>query len=140
MGSCMGSEDLLLGGKARTPVNCFKTLSKTMKQGVRGLMLSRFLQIDGYRIVDQSFSAERSFLELRVEPVQEMACWKCGSVLGTSRSRHRMRVEDLPVMTYRNYIVFFRRKGMCPTCKKFRSERVEFLSDESPHLTKQYVW
>ena len=103
-------------------------------------MLSRFLHIDGYEIRDQKFSAERGFLELEIVPTQQMICWRCESPLGACRSKHKIRVQDLPVMTYRNYIVFYRRKGHCDKCKKIRSEKVHFIAEETPHLTKQYIW
>ncbi len=103
-------------------------------------MLSRFLTIDGYEIVEQKFSVERSFIEVIAVPTQEMICRRCDSPLGTARSKHRLRVQDLPVMTYKNFIVFYRRKGHCPKCNKIRSEKVHFIAEETPHLTKQYVW
>lgn len=103
-------------------------------------MLSRFLNIDGFKIVDQKFSVERGLIEVVAVPTQEMVCCRCGAKLGSCRARHRMRVQDLPVMTYQNYIVFWRRKGHCPECKKTRSEKVHFISEQTPHLTTQYVW
>jgi transposase len=103
-------------------------------------MVPRLLLIDGYEITDVRFSVERGFVETLVKPTQVMRCHRCDTLLGPCRSRHPMKVTDMPIMTYVNFITFFRRKGYCETCKKIRSERVHFISSVTPHLTAQYVW
>ena len=103
-------------------------------------IIPRMLMIDGFDLVDVRFSVERGFVETVVSPTQVMRCHRCDTPLGPCRSRHPMKVMDMPIMTYTNHIVFFRRKGACTMCKKIRSERVNFLSAVTPHLTAQYVW
>lgn len=39
-----------------------------------------------------------------------------------------------------NFICLWRRKGWCQKCRKYRSEKIHFLAEESPHMTQQYAW
>jgi transposase len=50
-----------------------------------------------------------------------------------------MRLEGLPIMGFRLFIVLWRRKGHCDECRKARSEAIEFVSPESPHLMRDYA-
>ncbi len=96
--------------------------------------------IDGYKTIDVCFEPDRAIVTTILEPIQEMLCHRCEHPLDSALSRYHLRIKDLPIMTYENFISFFRRKGFCPICKKVRAEKVHFLSDETPHLTKQYTW
>ncbi len=51
-----------------------------------------------------------------------------------------MRVEHLSLMANRCFLIFVRRKGFCSSCKKYRSEKIDFISDHSPHKTKELCW
>lgn len=103
-------------------------------------MLDRIFAVYGFKVTDIRFSMDRGFVETLVEPVQDMICHRCDSKLGPCRSKHRMKVRDMPVMTYQNWVIFYRRKGFCTECNKIRSEKIAFVSEQSPHLSAQYVW
>ena len=51
-----------------------------------------------------------------------------------------MHIEGMPILGMRVYFLFWREKKHCPECKKARSERVEFLAEETPHLSRDYAW
>ena len=44
----------------------------------------------------------------------------------------------MTMMNFKVFVHLFRRKGDCAKCNKARSERVDFLSEETPHATKWY--
>ena len=104
--------------------------------------LSRILKIDGYDFTDIQVSTDRGFINCIVEPLpsNKAECHVCGSKLQGKTSKHRMQVKDLPIMHLENTITFFRRKGFCSKCEGYKSEKVHFLSEESPHFTAQYAW
>ena len=67
-----------------------------------------------------------------------MACKRCRTCLEGQHGKHRLKAKYLPLFAYDAFIVCWRQKGFCPSCKKIRSEEIGFLSQESPHLTKAY--
>lgn len=104
--------------------------------------LARILRVDGYNIRDIDISMHRGFINttLDAEDTLTPRCRKCDFELSGKMSMHRMKVKDLPMMHLENHTSFFRRKGFCGNCGKYRSEKIHFLSEESPHYTKQYAW
>lgn len=46
----------------------------------------------------------------------------------------------MPILNFTTYLVLWREKRYCPSCKKVRSEYLEFAAQETPHLTKEYSW
>src|ERR1035437_6395259 len=67
-------------------------------------------------------------------------CHHCGEILGSHRGKHRLRLEGHPIMGIRVFLFLWREKGHCPKCKKARSERVDMVAEETPHLTQDYAW
>jgi transposase len=55
-------------------------------------------------------------------------------------SRHPLTLKDLPLRGFETILKLWRRKGWCDRCGKTRSEYISFLSEESPHFTKDYTW
>ncbi len=49
-------------------------------------------------------------------------------------------MKDLPLRGFQTIVKLWRRKGKCPKCNKFRSEKIDFLAKESPHFTQDYAW
>jgi transposase len=60
--------------------------------------------------------------------------------MGCGRGDHYMKIETLPILGLRTFLHFRRYKFDCGQCKKARSEFVPFLSEETPHLSKEYAW
>lgn len=46
----------------------------------------------------------------------------------------------MPIFNFKTYIHIWREKRFCPNCKKVRAEALEFISEETPHLTREYAW
>lgn len=69
-----------------------------------------------------------------------MCCYRCGSELGTAVSNHLMQLEEMPILNLKCFVKIWRFKGHCSKCKKTRSEAIDFVCPESPHLTAEYGW
>ncbi len=54
--------------------------------------------------------------------------------------KYRVRIEGMPVMGLRLFVFFWRERGFCSRCQKVRSEHIEWVSQETPHLTQEYAW
>ena len=103
------------------------------------MSLADFVQLEGYKVAETYKHLDAGYILIAVEPTRrEMACKRCGTCLQGQHGQHRIRAKFLPVFSYEAFIVFWRRKGFCPSCKKIRSEEIGFLSQESPHLTQAY--
>jgi len=102
--------------------------------------IPRFLQFQGFNLKDLKEWLTKKEIEIHLEAIQELKCCRCGEKLDGVHSRYRMRVRHLDIMNLRCYIVFYRRKGCCPRCKKIRSEEVDFICPHSPHITKDFSW
>jgi transposase len=102
------------------------------------MKLPRFLQFKGYDVKDfkEYLSEGRIEVHLEIKDVRDRRCNRCKTELSGYSGQHRMKIEGLPIMGHRLFIYFWRSKGFCVTCKKHRSERVHFLSELSPHYTK----
>lgn len=108
------------------------------------MMIPRFLRsaFEGFEIIDfKEFLTEgRIEIHLFRKPKKQWRCHRCRTVLGVQRGKHKMCLEGMPLMGFKMFIHFWRHKGHCDRCKKARSEHVEFIAEERPHLTKDYAW
>jgi len=106
------------------------------------MSLAEFIRVDGYKITDIFKHLDQGYVLIALAPVcvgpESLACHRCGTQLGKQVSRHRVKLKYLPIFSYQAFLVAWRRKGHCPRCKKIRSERLDFMSEASPHLTKAY--
>jgi hypothetical protein len=104
--------------------------------------LSEFLRVDGYKITDTFKHLDQGYVLVALAPTgvsaEKMCCYRCGGELGEEDSRHRLKLKYLPLFSYQTFFVLWRRKGHCAGCKKIRSEKLSFISEVSPHLTKAY--
>lgn len=108
------------------------------------MILPRFLRsaFEGFEIIDfKEFLTEgRIELHMGRKPQKDWKCHRCGTGLGVQRGKHKMCLEGMPLMGFKLFIHFWRHKGHCDKCKKARSEQIEFIAEERPHLTKDYAW
>jgi transposase len=107
--------------------------------------LPRFLSaaVPGFEIIDVKEWLSEGRIEIFLErkaDAEPAACYRCGTRLTIARGKHRLRIEGLPILGLRTWWIFWREKKHCPECEKARSEAVEFLAAETPHLTKEYAW
>lgn len=108
------------------------------------MRLPRFLnQWQGYEVVDVKEWIKDGKIDIYLtenEDAKEFKCHRCSSELGVSRGKHKMRLECMPILGLRVFLHFWRRKGECSKCNKVRSQSIEFICPESPHLTQDFGW
>lgn len=106
------------------------------------MSLAPFFAFNGYKLLslEGNPGVGRFTIFLQRSPDKPMICRVCGSTLGQGRGQHRMVVKDMPVFSCPVEIRLIRLKAHCDQCKKARSEAIDFISEESPHLTKHYAW
>lgn len=106
------------------------------------MMLPRFFRFENYKVKDvkEFLSDGRIDIYLDRDFSIEPRCHRCGCAMGCKRGDHTMRIETLPILGMRTFLHFRRYKFDCSKCKKARSEEVPFLSEETPHLSKEYAW
>jgi transposase len=106
------------------------------------MRLPRFFNFENYEVKDIKEFLSDGIIKIFLERNSETKpmCHRCNGELGRSRGDHFMSIEALPIMGYRTYLIFRRYKYHCSICKKARSEKVEFLSEQTPHLTKDLAW
>jgi len=107
-------------------------------------LIPRFLRnsFPVFEVLDlkEWLSEGRIELRLRAKDSKDFCCHRCGQDLVASRGKHPVKLLGMPIMGLKLEIHFMRAKGHCSRCKKARSERIEFISPESPHLTQDYSW
>lgn len=106
------------------------------------MMIPQVFKFEGYETIDIQFSVKLQVCKIYLKRKDEKPCncYRCGATLLRKRGRYRLRLETLSVMGYRCFIFLWREKGECPCCKKARSEHIEFIARETPHLTQTYAW
>jgi transposase len=107
--------------------------------------LPRFLSkpFDGFIIneVKEFFNDQKVHLYLIKEEGKKACCHKCKTELSDNRGgKYRQSLKHLPLFNMETKIFFWRQKGYCPNCKKHRAEHVDFISEYTPHHTKEYSW
>lgn len=107
------------------------------------MMLPRFLKFEKYetRDVKEFLKDGRIELFLTRDMSAVFECHRCYRRLSeVKRGDYFMRIEAMPIMGYRTFLNFRRYKFHCDYCNKARSERVEFLSEVTPHLSADLSW
>ena len=108
------------------------------------MSIPRFLKnaFKGYEVLDVKEYLNDARVEIHLGRKEEKGwrCHRCGSELAAERGKYRSTLEGMPIMGLRVWIYFWRHKGECKSCKKVRAERVEFIAEETPHLTQDFAW
>jgi transposase len=109
------------------------------------MRLPRFLSklIPNYELIDMKEWLNKGVIELyfRKEDCKaSMTCAVCAGSLGPKKSSHKMKIKHLPLFNFECRLIFLRDKGYCSKCHKVRSESLDFLARETPHLSKEYSW
>jgi transposase len=106
------------------------------------MKLPRFFNFENYEVTDIKEFLTKGRIEVYLKRKTDPSprCRVCDGELGHRRGDHYMKIEAMPIMGYRTFIHFRRYKYHCMKCKKARSEVVEFLSEQTPHLTKELGW
>jgi transposase len=108
------------------------------------MSIPRFLKkaFKGYDVLDVKEFLQEGLIEIYLgrREDKDWCCYRCGHVLSIERGKYRSCLEGMPVMGLRVWIYFWRHKGHCSKCNKARAEAVEFVSEETPHLTIDFAW
>jgi len=105
------------------------------------MTIPRFLQFEGYETLDFKEFLSQGFIEVPLEGKadRKRVCSRCETALGAERGHYPVKLRGLAVLQFRLIVKLFRYKGHCPKCKKARTEKVDFISKESPHLTQDFA-
>jgi transposase len=67
-------------------------------------------------------------------------CSRCSGSLGRQDGRYRVVAHHMRIMSWMVTVSFWREKRHCLTCKKIRSEAIDFICDTTPHVTKDLAY
>lgn len=107
--------------------------------------LPRFLSagFDGFRVVEFKEFLRDGIIKIWLERDQDRpsrVCHRCGEALQARRGKYPVCIEGMPIMGFKVLVHFWREKGECRRCRKARAEAIEFIAEETPHLTQDYAW
>jgi transposase len=109
------------------------------------MRIPKFLlkMIPGFYIKDLKEWLKQGHIDIYLEhhySNKESTCHKCQSKFDRITGNYRQKIQAMPIMSYKAFLYIKRRKGYCSTCSKIRSEHLDFISEETPHLTREYSW
>lgn len=109
------------------------------------MKLPRFIKnvIPGYEVIDFKEWLQKDLIEIYIEKQDKVSpceCSRCGHELTVKRGKHRMNIKHMPFGQFECRLIFWREKRHCPNCNKARTEALDFLAPETPHLSKDYSW
>lgn len=109
------------------------------------MSLSRFFHkiTPGFKIIDVKEWISKGYIEviMKKDVSGPRMCARCHHELENAKvSEHKMRVRSMDIHGFKCFYVFKRQKHKCLNCKKIRSEEIDFISEESPHVTREFAW
>jgi len=101
-----------------------------------------FRSFQGFSVIDIKESVISKEMHLVLEKVEGKVhlCACCGGKLGAQEGRYWVNARHLRCFGWKVTVGFWREKRHCPTCKKVRSEWIEWLCPTSPHMTLELAW
>jgi len=101
-----------------------------------------FRSFQGFEVKDIKEFQSKHVMEIILEPQKgkEHICSVCDSKLGAQDGGYWVKARHMRMMNWHVYISFRREKRYCLKCKKIRSEKIDFISESSPHVTKDLAW
>lgn len=101
-----------------------------------------FQSFQGFSVVDVKEFTSSKEMNIVLEKVENKVhlCGCCGSRLGVQEGRYWVKARHLRCFNWQVTVSFWREKRHCPTCKKTRSEWIEWLCPTSPHMTLELAW
>ena len=76
---------------------------------------------------------------LRAQEGLDASCHRCRSKLRLQGSSYLQKIQCMPILGMQVFATLIRRRGHCGKCKKSRAEWVEWIAEETPHLTDDYA-
>lgn len=104
--------------------------------------LPRVFSFDKHKVADfkEFLSDQRIEIYLERDQRFKYICNRCGNEMQKVHGSYPVKVQHMPIFNNHCYLIFRRHKGYCQSCKKVRSERLDFLSPDSPHKSLEYAW
>lgn len=106
------------------------------------MSLPRFLRsaFPGHEIFEfkEALLDRKIGIWLRAREDHPAHCHRCLGPLSLQGS-YPQKIRCMPFMGLEVTALLTRRRGHCQSCKKSRAERVEWISEETPHLTDDYA-
>jgi transposase len=101
-----------------------------------------FRTFQGFTVSDIKEFHSRKHMELilKSEPERERLCHVCGHKLSNMHDRYWVKARHLRAFGWTVSVGFWREKRHCNTCKKVRSEWIDWLCPTSPHMTLELAW
>lgn len=96
----------------------------------------------GYKILDFLEWVSDGWIEIKLaaRKSKKHCCYRCKTELKDLRSQHKLKLQEMPILNLKVVVTLWRKKGYCSKCKKYRSEAIDFVCPESPHLTAEFGW
>ena len=108
------------------------------------MKLPRFLSklIPGFYVKDLKEWLKKDLIEIYLAHKDSNIahCHRCGDKLQNITGTYAQKIQTMPLFKYKTFLILKRRKGHCLSCKKIRSEHLDFIAPETPHLTQEYSW
>ena len=94
------------------------------------MKIPRFLQFEKYEVIDlKEFLSDRR-IEIHLERNSDLSqCNRCHLSLGHERGHYRVKIESMPIMGMRTFIIFNRYKRHCSNYNKARTEYLHWVSE-----------
>ena len=106
------------------------------------LNLPRVFKFEKHKVIDFKEYLSKHLIEIHLVRNQssKMNCSTCNNPMEPGHGSYKVKVQHMPIFTNHCYIIFRRQKGFCKFCKKVRTEKLNFLSKQTPHKTLDYAW
>ena len=103
---------------------------------------SVFQNFPGFKVKELKENPTEKRMEIILEKVADKAhsCWTCQGELAAYHDGYWVKAKHCRMMDWAVDVSFFVEKRHCPKCKKIRSEKIEFICPESPHVTMELAW
>ena len=101
-----------------------------------------FRTFQGFEVEDIKEFQSKLEMEIILKPVKdkEHRCGVCESELGAQDGGYWVRARHMRIMSWQVFVCFRSEKRECPKCERIRSEKIDFISDATPHVTRDLAW
>lgn len=101
-----------------------------------------FRSFQGFQTKDIKEYRKDCRMEIVLESDKERKrlCNRCGHELGAMHDRYWVKAKHLKAFNWSVEVCFFREKRHCSTCRKVRSEWIDWICPTSPHMTLELCW
>jgi transposase len=113
-----------------------------MDAKAQGYLPYIFRSFQGFQTKDIKEFIKDCRMEIILESDKERKrlCNRCGHELGHLHDRYWVKAKHLKAFNWNVEVCFFREKRHCSTCKKVRSEWIDWICPTSPHMTLELCW